>query len=99
MKFNGKLREDFGPMMHESASRNEKDNEEAFITTTNILIESSSSGKQLRGKRHGAVRPDLVIIDDPSSTNNEGTKEAREKLVHWFNSVVVPIGPRRRQSC
>jgi predicted phage terminase large subunit-like protein len=94
MKFNGKLREDFGPMMHESASRNEKDNEEAFITTTNILIESSSSGKQLRGKRHGAVRPDLVIIDDPSSTNNEGTKEAREKLVHWFNSVVVPIGSK-----
>ncbi|MDL5023745.1 hypothetical protein [Bacillus velezensis] len=94
MKFNAKLREDFGPMMHESASRNEKDNEEAFITTTNILIESSSSGKQLRGKRHGAVRPDLVIIDDPSSTNNEGTKEAREKLVHWFNSVVVPIGSK-----
>ncbi len=49
MKFNAKLREDFGPMMHESASHNEKDNEEAFITTTNILIESSSSGKQLRG--------------------------------------------------
>jgi predicted phage terminase large subunit-like protein len=40
------------------------------------------------------VRPDLVIIDDPSSMNNEGTKEAREKLVHWFNSVVVPIGSK-----
>lgn len=94
LKFNAKLREDFGELMYESHSRNEKDNEEAFITLSNTLVEASSSGKQLRGKRHGAVRPDLVIIDDPSSQNNEGTKEAREKLVHWFNSVVVPIGSK-----
>ena len=94
LKFNELLREDFGVLMHESHSRNEKDNEEAFITLSNTLVEASSSGKQLRGKRHGAVRPDLVIIDDPSSMNNEGTKEAREKLVHWFNSVVVPIGSK-----
>jgi predicted phage terminase large subunit-like protein len=94
LKYNALLREDFGVLMHESNSRNEKDNEEAFITLSNTLVEASSSGKQLRGKRHGAVRPDLVIIDDPSSMNNEGTKEAREKLVHWFNSVVVPIGSK-----
>lgn len=94
LKYNEKLRQDFGILMHESSSRNEKDNEEAFITQSNTLVEASSSGKQLRGKRHGAVRPDLVIIDDPSSQNNEGTKEAREKLVHWFNSVVVPIGSK-----
>jgi len=94
LKFNQKLRDDFGPLMHEQATRNEKDNEEAFITATNTLVEASSAGKQLRGKRHGARRPDLVIIDDPSSMNNEGTKEAREKLVHWFNSVVVPIGSK-----
>lgn len=94
LKFNELLREDFGPLMHERNQQNEKDNEEAFITLSNALVEASSSGKQLRGKKHGAVRPDLVIIDDPSSMNNEGTKEAREKLVHWFNSVVVPIGSK-----
>lgn len=94
LKHNELLREDFGELMYVSNSRNEKDNEEAFITLSNTLVEASSSGKQLRGKRHGAVRPDLVVIDDPSSMNNEGTKEAREKLVHWFNSVVVPIGSK-----
>src|SRR5690606_30679010 len=52
------------------------------------------SGKQPRGKRHGSHRPDMVVIDDPSSQNNEGTKEAREKLVHWMNAVVLPIGSR-----
>ncbi|MFZ7945675.1 phage terminase large subunit [Neobacillus sp. 19] len=94
LKYNAKLREDFGVLLNERNQQNEKDNEEAFITLSNTLVEASSSGKQLRGKRHGAVRPDLVIIDDPSSMNNEGTKEAREKLVHWFNSVVVPIGSK-----
>lgn len=94
LKFNELLRQDFGVLLNERNQQNEKDNEEAFITLSNTLVEASSSGKQLRGKRHGAVRPDLVIIDDPSSMNNEGTKEAREKLVHWFNSVVVPIGSK-----
>lgn len=94
LKFNAKLREDFGPLLHEKNTMNEKDNEELFITASNTLVEASSSGKQLRGKRHGSYRPDLVIVDDPSSQNNEGTKEAREKLVHWFNSVVVPIGSK-----
>ncbi|MGF9711637.1 phage terminase large subunit [Paenibacillus naphthalenovorans] len=94
LKFNEKLRNDFGPLLHEKNTQNEKDNEELFITLSGTLVEASSSGKQLRGKRHGSYRPDLVIVDDPSSTNNEGTKEAREKLIHWFNSVVVPIGTK-----
>lgn len=94
LKFNEKLREDFGQLLDVRNQQNEKDNEEAFITSTNTLVEASSAGKQLRGKRHGSHRPDLVIIDDPSSMNNEGTKEAREKLVHWMNSVVIPIGSK-----
>lgn len=94
LKFNALMREDFGPLLDVRNQQNEKDNEEAFITASNTLVEASSSGKQLRGKRHGAVRPDLVIVDDPSSQNNEGTKEAREKLIHWMNSVVIPIGSK-----
>ncbi|SDZ04966.1 phage terminase large subunit [Thermoactinomyces sp. DSM 45892] len=94
LKFNEKLRQDFGELLNIASTKNEKDNEEAFITSTNCLVEASSAGKQLRGKRHGAHRPSLVLIDDPSSINNEGTKEAREKLIEWFNSVVMPIGSK-----
>lgn len=94
LKYNEKLREHFGELMSPHATKNEKDNEEGFITTTNALVEASSAGKQLRGKRHGSHRPTLVIVDDPSSMNNEGTKEARQKLIEWFNSVVVPIGSK-----
>lgn len=94
LKFNELLRQDFGELLHEKQSMNEKDNEEVFITSENSIVESSSSGKRLRGSRHGALRPDLVIIDDASSQHNENTKEAREKMLHWFNTEVVPLGAR-----
>jgi predicted phage terminase large subunit-like protein len=94
LKYNELLREDFGELLNEKQSMNEKDNEEVFITSEGSLVEASSSGKRLRGSRHGALRPDLVIIDDASSTHNENTKEAREKMLHWFNTEVVPLGAR-----
>lgn len=94
LKFNELLRQDFGELLHEKQSMNEKDNEEVFITSENSIVEASSSGKRLRGSRHGALRPDLVIIDDASSQHNENTKEAREKMLHWFNTEVVPLGAR-----
>ena len=49
-------------------------------------------GKQLRGKRNGSYRPDLVICDDLESAKNTNTPELRDKNLHWFNSVVIPIG-------
>ncbi|MCW1241915.1 phage terminase large subunit [Bacillus pretiosus] len=92
LKFNKKLIEDFGCLLYENPMANERDNESSFITRANQLVEASSSGKQLRGKRHGALRPTSVVVDDPSSMNNEGTKEARQKLIDWYNAVVLPIG-------
>lgn len=92
LKFNRKLREDFGDFLYEKKALNERDNQEAFLTLTGTLVESSSMGKQMRGKRNGAYRPDLVICDDLESTKNTNTAELREKNAHWFNSVVMPIG-------
>lgn len=69
LKFNQKLRDDFGEM-----------------------LSAASIGKQLRGKRNGSYRPDLVICDDLESSKNTNTPELREKNIHWFNSVVMPIG-------
>lgn len=94
LKLNQLLREDFGELLSERQSMNEKDNEEAFITSTGVLVEASSSGKRLRGSRYGARRPDLVIVDDASSEMNENTQEAREKMIQWFNKQVMPIGSK-----
>lgn len=92
LKFNKKLRADFGDLLSPNKMANETDNQEGFVTSTNIRVQSASIGKQLRGARHGAYRPDLVILDDLESAKNTNTKELREKNLHWFNSVIMPIG-------
>ena len=95
LKFNKKLREDFGVLLHENKMANESDNLEGFITLSNIKVQAAAMGKQLRGSRHGAHRPSLIICDDLESSKNTNTKELREKNLHWFNSVIQPIGDPR----
>jgi predicted phage terminase large subunit-like protein len=92
LKFNKLLREDYGELLSPNTKQNERDNQESFLTKAGCLVESSSIGKQMRGKRNGAYRPDLVICDDLESSKNTNTAELREKNLHWFNSVVMPIG-------
>lgn len=96
LKFNELLREDFGEMLSPKGALNERDNQEAFLTKAGTLVESASMGKQLRGKRNGSFRPDLVIMDDMESQRNTNTAELRDKNLHWFNSVVMPIGDPTR---
>ena len=92
LKFNQKLRADFGELLSPHKQANDTDNLEGFVSHNNVKVQSASIGKQLRGARHGAYRPDLVILDDLESAKNTNTKELREKNLHWFNSVIIPIG-------
>lgn len=92
LKFNKKLRDDFGDLLSPNKMKNIEDNQGGFITANKIKVQSASIGKQLRGARHGAFRPDLVILDDLESSKNTNTRELREKNLHWFNSVIMPIG-------
>ncbi|WP_286884094.1 hypothetical protein [Aneurinibacillus sp. UBA3580] len=92
LKHNEKLRKDFGELLYKKSNMNERDNEDSFVTTTGCMVQASSTGKQLRGAKFGSYRPTLVIADDMASVaGNEGTKEAREKLIAWWNSVVMPM--------
>lgn len=96
LKYNKKLREDFGELMSPKKMLNSKDNTEEFVTNNNIKVHASSIGKALRGARHGAYRPDLVVMDDLESSKNTNTLELRQKNLSWFSSVVRPIGDPTR---
>lgn len=96
LKYNEKLRHDFGELLSPSKGANEKDNQESFLTSSGTLVEAASIGKQLRGKRNGSHRPDCVIADDLESSRNTNTKELIEKNIDWFDKVVVPIGDPNR---
>lgn len=92
LKTNKKLREDFGEQLSPNSRLNEMDNNEAFITHADIKVQASSMGGQLRGSRHKNTRPDLILCDDIESSKNTNTQELREKNLHWFNTVIVPLG-------
>ncbi|MBA4542006.1 phage terminase large subunit [Thermoactinomyces daqus] len=94
LKHNAKLRNDFGSLLEVNPRKNERDNQEAFLTHTGILVEASSMGKQLRGKRNKSYQPDLVILDDLESAKNTNTADLREKNLEWLNKVVMPIGDK-----
>ena len=56
LKFNDKLREDFGALLHEKPSMNEVDNKYEFITATGTKVEAKGIGTQMRGLRHLSKR-------------------------------------------
>lgn len=92
LKYNKKLRDDFGEFLSPSQQMNSLDNSEKFETSSGCMVHAGSIGKALRGTRNGSQRPDLIICDDLESAENTNTPEAREKNLHWYNSVIVPVG-------
>lgn len=103
LKYNVKLREDFGPLLSPKDQSNVKDNSEEFIAWTPdgegkrqlTLIQAASTGQALRGRNWNGSRPDLVIMDDledARSGGNASTPEQRDKLLQWMRSTVMPLG-------
>lgn len=90
LKFNTKLRDDFGELLHPQKTKNEMDNSEEFITTSNIKVQAKGIGTQMRGLRHGASRPDLFLLDDLESKQNTGTPDLIEKNKNWFREEMLP---------
>ena len=90
LKYNVKLRADFGELLYEKKTMNEKDSEEAFLTTSGAKMEATSLGMQIRGFRNGAQRPDLILLDDLESRDSNNTPELRQKAKDWLNQDLMP---------
>lgn len=90
LKFNQKLREDFGELLSPQKTKNVADNNEEFITYEGQKVEAKGIGTQVRGLRNGATRPDLFLLDDLESKENTNTPEAIEKNKNWFREELLP---------
>lgn len=96
LKFNRKLREDFGELLFEQKSRNIVDNNVEFITADGYTkVEAKGIGTQMRGLRHGNTRPDLFLLDDLESKSNTNTPELLEKSKQWFREEMLPALSRQ----
>lgn len=104
LKYNEKLRQDFGELLSPKDQANEKDNSEEFIAWHKddggrrkhlALVQAASTGQALRGRNWNGSRPDLIICDDledARSGGNASTPEQREKLRDWFSQTVMALG-------
>lgn len=103
LKYNRKLREDFGPLLSPKDQSNIVDNSEAFIAwhadgdsrKQLALVEAASTGQALRGRNWNGTRPDLIVCDDLEDARpggNASTPEQRSKLRDWFSQTVMPLG-------
>lgn len=103
IKYNRKLREDFGELLSERDKANIQDNNEGFIAWERdgesrhqvALLESASVGGAIRGRNWNGMRPDLIVLDDLEDARpggNASTPEQRSALRDWFTQSVIPLG-------
>lgn len=104
LKYNDKLRNDFGELLSPKDQANEKDNSEEFIAWHKdesgrkrhlTLVQAASTGQALRGRNWNGSRPDLIVCDDLEDARpggNASTPEQRNKLRDWFSQTVMALG-------
>jgi predicted phage terminase large subunit-like protein len=91
LESNGLLRSDLGPF-------EEPDDE--WRATSIVLpkykarITVASVESSIRGIKHGAHRPDLIICDDLEDLDIIKTAESREKMFKWLTGDVIPLGDK-----
>lgn len=65
-----------------------------IITANGVRIKAAGAGQKLRGLRHGARRPDLVIGDDLENDENVVSPDQRAKLEKWFFRALTKVGKK-----
>jgi hypothetical protein len=80
------LRADFGDLVGPG-----KWTADDFVTRNGARVIARGTGSKLRGIRHRASRPDLVVGDDLENDEHVQTPEQRAKIWDWFNRAVVPM--------
>ncbi len=91
---NDLLRKDLGPFREED---DEWRSHSIVIPRYGARITAASIEQSVRGMKHGAHRPDLIILDDIEDLNSVRTQEARDKVYNWVMGDVMPLGDKDTQ--
>jgi len=89
LESNSLLIEDFGPFAEENDAWRA---DSLIIGPYGTRILAISANESIRGLRHGAYRPDLIICDDVEDINTVKTQEGRDKTYQWFTGELIPMG-------
>ncbi len=89
LESNELLANDLGPFVEQ---REEWGSTSLFIPKYNARITAISTEQSVRGIRHGAKRPDLIIADDVEDVQSVKTREGRNKTFDWYTGEIIPAG-------
>lgn len=89
LESNELLANDLGPFVEQ---REEWGSTSLFIPKYNARITAISTEQSVRGIRHGAKRPDLIIADDVEDAQSVKTREGRNKTFDWYTGEIIPAG-------
>lgn len=89
LESNELLANDLGPFVEQ---REEWGSTSLYIPKYNARITAISTEQSVRGIRHGAYRPDLIIADDVEDMGSVKTREGRNKTFDWFTGEIIPAG-------
>ena len=84
---NTQIKDDFGNLVSD-----DKWSQDKIITSNRVQIYGRGAGQKLRGNKFGAIRPELVIIDDLENDEQVETDVQRQKLFNWFMKALIPVG-------
>ena len=90
LESNERLKQDFPDMCGEGPVWRAMN----IVTGNGVRIKAAGAGQKLRGLRHGARRPDLVIGDDLENDENVVSAEQRAKLEKWFFRALMKVGKK-----
>lgn len=57
-----------------------------------VVIEALGTGQKVRGRRRGATRPQLIIVDDPENDESANSPGQRATNWRWFTSALMKAG-------
>ncbi len=57
-----------------------------------VVIESFGTGQSIRGRRHGEVRPTLIVCDDLQNDSHMSSAAQREASRNWFHGTLLNAG-------
>jgi predicted phage terminase large subunit-like protein len=86
LDFNERIKEDFGNEHGDTWAEAE------IITNSHVLVQVIGAGSQIRGRKFGNARPDLIILDDMEDLESVQSEAQRSKQWQNLTQSIMPAG-------
>lgn len=94
LQTNLKLKADFGELYNASRSSEESTMKRVsnFVTNNKVRVEAHSTQESIRGRVHGAQRPDFFLFDDVETSKTVDSVPITQKIIAHIDEVRAGLG-------